>query len=110
MEKPKVICICGSTRFADDHAITRWEFEKKGIICLMINYLPAWYAQSQGWDGYHHFGEQAGLKKYLDELHLRKIDMADEVYVINKNGYIGVSTSAEIEYAEKMGKPVRYME
>lgn len=109
--KPKVICICGSTKFADAHAIAKWEFEKAGkTLCLMINYLPIWYAEEQGWKGFHHFGEQSGLKEMLDELHLRKIDLADEIFVINKNGYIGESTKAEIDYANSQGKPVLYLE
>jgi histidinol phosphatase-like enzyme len=108
--KPKVICLCGSTRFADHHAVMRWELEKEGAIVLMINYLPAWYADSQGWNGNDHFGEKAGLKEHLYELHLRKIDMADEVMVINVGGYIGESTRKEIEYAEATGKAVSYME
>jgi len=110
MNKPTVICLCGSTRFADHHAITRWELEKQGAIVLMINYLPAWYADSQGWDGHDHFGEKAGLKEHLDELHLRKIDLSDKIMVINVNGYIGDSTRREIEYALKLGKPVEYLE
>jgi len=109
--KPKVICICGSTRFADLHAITKWEFEKEGkTICLMINYLPFWYVEEHGWIHPDHLGEQSGYKKALDKLHLRKIDLADEVFVINSNGYIGKSTKCEIEYAEAKGKPVHYLE
>jgi hypothetical protein len=109
--KPEVICICGSTRFADLHAIKRWEFERNGrAICLMINYLPAWYTREQGWNGHDHFGETAGCKEALDELHFRKIDLADRVYVINADGYIGNSTRREIEYAKQLGKPVEYME
>lgn len=108
--EPEIICICGSTKFADHHAICRWEFEKLGDIVLMINYLPAWYAEQQGWDGHDHFGEKAGLKKQLDELHFRKIDLADRVFVINVDGYIGESTRNEIEYAKKHGKPVSYLE
>ena len=46
----------------------------------------------------------------LDDMHKRKIDMADEIFVINKNGYIGTSTKSEIEYAINTNKPVRYME
>jgi len=46
----------------------------------------------------------------LDTLHLRKIDLADEVFVVNKDGYIGDSTRHEIEYAQSKGKPVRYLE
>lgn len=110
-KKPKVICICGSTRFADLHAILRWELEKNGkAICLMINYLPVWFAEGRGWNSHDHFGEQEGIKNVLDELHLRKIDLADEVFVINKDGYIGESTRREIEYAKDKGKPVNYME
>ena len=109
-KKPTVICLCGSTRFADQHAIMRWELEKEGAIVLMINYLPAWYADLQGWDGNDHFGEKAGLKEHLDELHLHKIDIADKVMVINVGGYIGDSTRREIEYAKATGKPVEYLE
>ena len=46
----------------------------------------------------------------LDDMHLRKIDMADEIYVINVDGYIGSSTQNEIEYAKRIGKGVRYLE
>jgi len=108
--KPPVICLCGSTRFADHHAIMRWELEKQGAIVLMINYLPAWYAEAQGWGGHDHFGEKAGIKEELDELHLRKIDISDKVMVINVGGYVGESTRKEIEYAIKEGKPVEYLE
>ncbi len=107
--RPEVVCLCGSTRFADHHAVMKWELEKQGKIVLMINYLPASYAKEKGWEP-HHIGEQAGLKEHLDELHLRKIDMADSVFVLNVGGYIGESTAAEIEYAEKQGKPVYYLE
>ena len=50
------------------------------------------------------------IKKMLDDMHKRKIDMADEIFVINKNGYIGSSTKSEIEYALKTNKKVNYME
>ena len=46
----------------------------------------------------------------LDDMHKRKIDMADEIFVINVGGYIGSSTQSEIEYAKENGKPVRYLE
>ena len=51
-----------------------------------------------------------GVKDMLDDMHKRKIDMADEIFVINVGGYIGSSTKSEIEYAHKTGKAVRYLE
>lgn len=111
MNKPIIFCICGSTKFADLHAILKWELEKDGkAICLMISYLPERFAKAQGWKGLDHFGEQAGRKQILDELHLRKIDIADRIYVINIDGYIGESTRKEIEYAKATNKPISYLE
>jgi len=110
MKKPKVICICGSTRFADIHAVTRWELEREGNICLMINYLPKWYVDKQVWKENHHIGEQAGNKLELDELHFRKIDLSDEIFVVNVYGYIGESTNNEIEYAKSKELPIVYLE
>lgn len=55
-------------------------------------------------------------KARLDDLHLRKIDLADNVFVVNPatpehpDGYIGESTRREIEYATQLGKPVTYLE
>ena len=49
-------------------------------------------------------------KEMLDDMHKRKIDMADEIFVINVGGYIGESTQLEIEYAKKTGKKVNYLE
>lgn len=111
MNKPEVICLCGSTRFADWHTVRRWELERTGqAICLMINYLPGWYTAQQQWDGHDHFGEAAGVKDALDMLHLHKIDLADRVEVIALGGYYGDSTAAEIAYAKNHGKPVSFWE
>jgi hypothetical protein len=49
-------------------------------------------------------------KEMLDDMHKSKIDMADEIFVINVGGYIGASTQNEIEYAKSQGKPIRYLE
>ena len=49
-------------------------------------------------------------KKMLDEMHKQKIDMSDEIYVINIGGYIGESTKKEIEYAKSRGKKISYLE
>ncbi|MBQ8430527.1 MAG: hypothetical protein IJX26_01105 [Clostridia bacterium] len=55
-------------------------------------------------------GTLTKTKQMLDDMHKSKIDMSDEIFVINKNGYIGESTRAEIEYAIKTNKKVNYME
>ena len=50
------------------------------------------------------------MKKMLDEMHKQKIDMSDEIYIINLGGYIGESTKTEIEYAKTKGKNISYLE
>jgi len=55
-------------------------------------------------------GTLTKTKAMLDDMHKRKIDMADEIFVINVGGYIGDSTRSEIEYAIQTGKPVHYLE
>jgi len=110
MKKPKIITICGSTRFADLHQIIKWEFEKDGgVICLTINYLPESYMRAKKLK-LEHIGEQEGNKEILDELHFRKIDISDEVFIINRDGYIGESTRNEINYAKNKGKIIRYLD
>ena len=55
-------------------------------------------------------GTLTKTKEMLDDMHKRKIDMADEIFVINVGGYIGDSTRSEIEYAKAHGKKVKYLE
>jgi hypothetical protein len=113
MERPKIICFCGSSRFIEPMAILMWEFEKLGNICLGLHYLPAHYCQRYptNTDGsVDHIAEHEGIAEKMDELHKRKIDLADEIFVVNVNGYIGNSTKSEIQYANEHGKVVRYLE
>jgi hypothetical protein len=104
--KPKVVCFCGSTRFAGHFMVERWKLEKQGIITLGINILPDGYFAGEN----HHGAEQEGVKHILDDLHLRKIDLADEVVILNVDGYIGESTRRELDYAKSVGKPIKYLE
>ena len=106
MPKPKVVCLCGSTRFIDKIAVMAWEMEKKGAIVLGMHLLPDNYPGAQ----ISHQAEAEGVRERMDELHLRKIDLADEVFVMNVGGYIGSSTRNEIDYATKAAKPVFYLE
>lgn len=105
-DKQKIVCFCGSTRFAEYFMIKRWELEKQGIITFGINILPNNYFA----DGNAHGAEQENVKDILDELHKRKIDLSDEVFILNVGGYIGESTRSELDYAIKIGKPVKYLE
>lgn len=110
MEKPEIITICGSTRYADLMAVISWEFEKLGKIVLRVNWLPEWYGQAMGYIGNSHWADQEGVKQTLDDLHFRKIDLSDRVYVCNYDGYIGESTTNEINYAKSVGKHIEYLE
>ena len=94
---PEIVCICGSTRFRDDIAAVNRDQTMAGRIVL----APGVFG---------HSGDPitADAKTRLDELHLRKIDMADVVLVVNPGGYIGDSTRHEIEYAQKAGKRICY--
>lgn len=105
--KPKVICLCGSTRFTREMLIKQWELTKQGYIVLTWCALPDDYYQGEE---KAHIGDQEGVKVAIDELHKRKIDLSDEVFVINIDGYIGTSTRSEIDYAVSHGKPVKYLE
>lgn len=110
--KPNIICLCGSSRFIALFATLAWELEKKGNIVLGLHYLPASYADINhpGKDVSSHMAEHEGVADIMDELHLRKIDLSDEVLVLNVGGYIGESTAREIKYAISKKKPVRYLE
>ena len=103
----KVICLCGSTRFTEEMLVKQWELTKQGNVVLSWCALPASYFEGEDKT---HIGDQEGVKEIVDEVHMRKIDLADEVFVINVNQYIGQSTSNEIYYARRQGKPVRYLE
>ena len=107
MNKPKVITLCGSTRFTGEMLIKQWELTKQGFIVLSWCALPDDYFN--GGDKAH-VGDQEGVKEIVDEVHFRKIDISDEIFVLNIGGYIGESTSNEIAYATKIGKPVKYLE
>lgn len=105
VNRPRIVCISGSSRFIEEMAVAAWEFEKEGIIALGCHLLPRWYTEAAD-----HLTEEQGIAEAMDELHLRKIDLADELYVVNVGGYIGQSTAREIAYAQANGKRVLYAE
>lgn len=101
-----VVCLCGSTRFTREMLIKQWELTKQGYIILSWCALPDDYYQCEE---KAHIGDQEGVKEFVDEIHKRKIDIADEVLVIDIGGYIGTSTRSEINYALSKNKPVKYL-
>lgn len=94
---PTIVCLCGSTRFGDAYRDAMREETLAGRIVLTVGLLG------------HAEGIDMGgpVKAALDELHLRKIDLADEILVLNVGGYVGESTRREIAYARSRGKTIR---
>jgi len=109
MKKPTIVCLCGSTRFYHEFQAANFRETMAGKIVLSVGF----FAGSPGEMKQEH-GEGVGIspaeKALLDELHKRKIDLADEILVLNVGRYIGDSTRSEIAYAIEHGKPVRYLE
>ena len=101
MKQYNVITLCGSTRFKDEFLQAQKELTLQGNIVISVG-LFGHSGDSEVWE--------ESTKEMLDDMHKRKIDMANEIYVINKNGYVGSSTKAEIEYAKSTGKIVRFLE
>ena len=99
--KYKVITLCGSTRFKDAFMEAQKCLTLEGNIVISVG-LFGHSGDDEVWT--------EGTKEMLDDMHKRKIDMADAIYVINVGGYIGESTRSEIEYAKRNGKEVRYLE
>lgn len=106
--KYKVITLCGSTRFKDEFIKAQKRLTLAGNIVISVG-LFGHAGDAEVWDGMDE-GTLSETKLMLDDMHKRKIDMADEIFVINVGGYIGDSTRSEIEYAENTGKTVRYLE
>ncbi len=102
--KPKVIVICGSSKFCDVMAVCAWLIEREEkAVTMGLHLLPGWYTQVES-----HLAEAEGVAGAMDALHLLKIEMSDEVFVVNFDDYIGDSTKREIAYAQDRMKPIRW--
>ena len=108
VDKYKVITLCGSTRFKEAFMETQKQLTLEGIIVISVG-LFGHSGDNEVWEGMDE-GTLTKTKEMLDDMHKRKIDMADEIFVINVGGYIGESTKSEIEYARNAGKTIRYLE
>jgi hypothetical protein len=102
---PRIVCLCGSTRF--------WRtFQQASLAETMAGRIVLSIGAASGTDD-EHFGDlpradYERIKTDLDTLHLRKIDLADEVLILNVDDYVGSSTRRELEYARRSGKPIRW--
>ena len=103
MRKCKVITLCGSTRFKDAFEETNKRLTLEGNVVLSVGLFSHAEENGREWLG-------NGMKEMLDEIHKQKIDMSDEIFVINVGEYIGESTRSEIEYAKSKNKVVNYLE
>lgn len=97
----KIVTLCGSTRFKEQFLEIQKRLTLEGCIVISVG-LFGHAGDDDVW--------KPGVKEMLDDMHLRKIDLADEIFVINVGGYIGESTKREIAYAEKIGKIIKYLE
>ncbi len=99
--KYKIVTLCGSTKFKDDFIAVQKRLTLEGKLVISVGLFG-------------HSGDDEvcseSTKEMLDDMHLRKIDLADEIFVINSGGYIGDSTRKEIEYAIRNGKGIKYLE
>jgi len=93
-----IVVLCGSTRFKDTYISEYARLHEAGHIVLSVGRLDP-----------KHKLNNPDLKRRLDELHMRKIDLADWVWVLDLNGYTGDSTKSEIAYANGVCKPVFFL-
>lgn len=100
MEKVKVVAIIGSSRFKQFHLGHAQRLTLQGKIVLLAGF----------WHHVDNFPIDNSVKENLDLLMLEKVELADEVFVVNVNGYIGASTARAIRVAQQRGKPITYAE
>ena len=100
MHKYKIITLCGSIKFKDEFMKVQEKLTLDGNIVLTPNFFNNIKKED--------IGERT--KEMLDEMHKQKIDVSDEIYVLNVGRYIGESTKSEIEYAKRKGKKIYYVE
>ena len=97
----KIVTLCGSTRFKEQFEEIQKRLMLAGCIVISVGMFEISEDDKQ---------KNPDMNNMLSDMHFRKIDLADEIFVVNVGGYIGESTKREIEYATKTGKKVSYLE
>jgi len=106
-KKTKIITLCGSSYYCQIMAVCAWLIEKEeNAISMGLHLLPDWYFHKKPIDD--HLAEHEGVANQMDALHLKKIDISDEIFVVDYDNYIGNSTKREIEHATKKKKQIRW--
>jgi len=105
--RPKIVCLCGSTRFKDYFVKVNFEETLCGNIVLTIG---CDMKSDSELFGHMSKTEFENIKNKLELLHLHKVRLADEIYILNVDGYIGKSTRRELLYALFLGKTIRFLE
>ncbi len=108
IENYKIVTLCGSTKFKKEFLEIQKKLTLLGYIVISVG-LFGHSGDNEVWENMDE-GTLTKTKSMLDDMHKRKIDLSDMIYVINVGGYIGESTRSEIEYAISTGKEVRYLE
>jgi len=104
MRTSKVVVVCGSRRYVEMMAVTEWLIQRdEHAITIGLGLLPDWYPYPL-----NHLAEYEGCSSEMDKLYLEKINLADELFVVDYENYIGESTRNKIAYAETCNVPVRY--
>ena len=101
-QRPTIVCLCGSVRFREEFERATKEETCKGNIVLSVGYFPTEAEKQEEFFLKH--------KPNLDQLHFRKIELADGVLILNVGGYIGESTANELAHARKLGKRIIFLE
>lgn len=105
-KQSKIICLCGSTKFYDEFQKLNYKFTMEGYIVLSVGCFSHSAKKAHGKDITLN-DDQRGM---LENLHMDKIALADVVFIINKNGYIGMGLQKEINYAVSLNKDIKYYE
>lgn len=108
-KRPKVYTLCGSSRFPDAFHLVNAHLSMQGHVVISLG-LFGHADQPQGARFLTSDGDESTKEKVqLDQLHLRKIDVSDAIFVVNVGGYVGSSTKREVAYAQSTGKLVEWL-
>lgn len=105
-DEPTIVCLCGSSRFHAEYIEWNYRLTMLGYMVLSVGFFPHSQKEVHGQE----VGCSEEQKIQLDRLHKHKIKKSDVVFILNPSGYVGESTSGEIDYATSIERPIYYLE